>query len=101
MRKDEALVSTEVRNRERQFFKVRPNGGTDPRVYAVVAKLETIGDTTVEMKFSNVAGSTEGEHSVHKKCKASEMFWRFPDTVRVVREVEDLEMLPEVAPPAR
>jgi hypothetical protein len=49
------------------------------------------------MKFTNVAGSTEGEHRVHEEFKPFEPF----PISKVMEEVEDLEMLPEVAPPAR
>ncbi|MCH95036.1 hypothetical protein A2U01_0016009 [Trifolium medium] len=51
----------------------------------------------MEIKFPNVAGSTEGEHRVHEIFKPFETF----PISRALGEVEDLEMLPEVAPPAR
>lgn len=50
----------------------------------------------------NVAGFAEGENSVHEECKFSEQFISYCSvTERLVGEVEDLEILPEITPPAR
>lgn len=83
---------------EIQFLKVGPNGGRDPRVDAVAGKLVFIHYATMETELSNVTGCTEGEHSVDEKCKFFEPFV----IVRVVVvELENLTMLPQVAPSAR
>jgi hypothetical protein len=92
------LVSKIVAYRERQFFKLGPNDGIDPYVDTVAAKCFIIHYGTKERKLSNVAGSTEGEDSVHKKCKLCKHFKR---CVVVVIEVEDLTILPEMAPSTR
>lgn len=72
----------------------------EPHVDAVAGKVVNIRDAATEMEFSDVPGFTEGKHSVHEKCKPFEHFAKLTVPVGVV-EVEGLEMLPEVAPPAR
>jgi hypothetical protein len=103
MRKWHELCSITVRNGERKFFKVRSNSSTDPHIDAIARKLVNIGDDATETELLNVAGFTKREHRVDEERKSFKHFPKFSVTVTVVfvAEVEDLEMLPEVAPPAR
>jgi hypothetical protein len=103
MRKWHELCSIAVGNGERKFFKVRSNSSTDPHIDAIARKLINIGDNATETELLNVTRFTEREHSVDEERKSFKHFPQFSVTVTdvVVVEVEDFEMLPEVAPPAR
>jgi hypothetical protein len=90
-----------VRNVERQFFKVGPNSSTDPHRDAIAGEIVNIRCAAAEMELLNVARFAEGEHGVDEECKVSELVRPFADTFGVIREVEDLLMLPKVAPSAR
>ncbi|MCI15078.1 hypothetical protein A2U01_0036213 [Trifolium medium] len=96
------FISMAVGNVERQFFKVGPNSSTDPHIDAIAGESVNIGGAAAEMELPNVARFAEGENGVHEKCKLSELVRSFAVTFGVIiREVEDLLMLPKVAPSAR
>ncbi|WJX93923.1 hypothetical protein P8452_75397 [Trifolium repens] len=84
-----------VSNVERQFFKVGPNSSTDPHIDAFTGEIVSIRDAAAEMELPNVARFAEGEHRIHEECKLSELVRPFADTFGVIREVEDLLMLPK------
>ncbi|GAU39380.1 hypothetical protein TSUD_370380 [Trifolium subterraneum] len=85
-------------NPDTEVFKLGTNGSKDPLFKTVELNLNRIIlGLDPEMEFSNVAGSTEGEHRVHVIFKPFETFL----ICNVMGEGEDPEMLPEVAPPAR
>jgi hypothetical protein len=90
-----------VRNVERQFFKVGPNSSTDPHIDAIDRETVNIRGAAAEMELLDVARFAEGEHGVDEECKFSELVRSFAVTFGVIREVEDLLVLPKVAPSAR
>jgi hypothetical protein len=89
-----------------KFLEMGTNGDTDPRVNWVVGERVVLRVIAIETELPNNEWSTESEHSIDENGEGHELFLivfgvEVEHVTGVVAEIEDLEILPKVAPFAR